>query len=50
MKIATEVVWQMTDSGMDEVSRVEYEYRGPLDLCGGGPRQSSVQPPHRKQP
>jgi hypothetical protein len=37
MKIATEVVWQMTDSGMDEVSRVECDYEGQLALCGGGP-------------
>lgn len=37
VKIATEVVWQITDSGMVEVSRTEFGYDGPLALCGGGP-------------
>jgi len=37
MKIITRIEFQMTDSGMEELSRDEFEYSGPLELCGGGP-------------
>lgn len=39
MKIATEVIWQFTDDGLIDISRREFDYEGPLDLCGGGPSQ-----------
>jgi len=37
MKIATRIEFQMTDSGLIELSREEFEYSGPVALCGGGP-------------
>jgi hypothetical protein len=42
MKIATEVVFQMTTDGLVELSRTEFEYVGPLALAGGGPDKTQV--------
>ena len=37
MKIITRIEFQMTDSGLEELFRDEFEYEGPLALAGGGP-------------
>jgi hypothetical protein len=37
VKIIRKIEFQMTDSGMEEVFRDEYEYSGPIALAGGGP-------------
>lgn len=43
MKIIRKIEFQMTDSGMEEVFRDEYEYSGPIALCGGGPDATQKQ-------
>lgn len=37
MKIIRRIEFQMTDSGMEELFRDDFEYSGPIELCGGGP-------------
>lgn len=41
MKIYTEVVYQMTAEGMEEISSKSYEYEGPVAQAGGGGAGSS---------
>jgi hypothetical protein len=48
MKIIRKIEFQMTDSGMEEVFRDEFEYDGPLELCGGGPSKQQNQAADRQ--
>lgn len=43
MKIIRKIEFQMTDSGMEEVFRDEYDYSGPIEYCGGGPSSEQKQ-------
>ena len=48
MKIIRKIEFQMKDSGMEEVFRDEFEYKGPLALCGGGPSKQQNQAADRQ--
>lgn len=48
MKIIRKIEFQMIDSGMEETFRDEYEYSGPIALCGGGPSKQQTQAADRQ--
>lgn len=48
MKVITRIEFQLTDSGMEETFRDEYEYSGPIALCGGGPPKSQTDAANRQ--